>query len=471
MFDKVVVGGLDADGVLSYVASMRELADRAETQIISAAARYADLHGHLDGPAEAVGVSLPGMERLVELGGDGTPVVAEFAAAELGAVLAMSPYGAGQLIGDALDLRHRLPRLWARVLAGQVRPWVARKTAQATRPLSLDAALLVDTKVAPWAHSLSWGRLEHVVVAAIIVADPAAAVIAAEEAAQARGVWVGRSSDHGVKDIFIRTDAPAAIWFDAAIDRIADGLGLLGDPSSQQTRRAEAVGVIAHPQQALDLYDQAATIAGPDPNDPATDDTDNDDSEPCADTDAGAVVVAGTSPPGRRRLVASRPPAVLYVHVGAEALTRDRAGVARFEGVGPISTDQATRFLRHCHVTVRPVIDLPTMAPVDAYEVPDRLREAVHLRSPVDTFPYATNTSRGKDIDHTEAYRDPDLGGPPDQTRLDNLAPMTRFHHRIKTHSRWHVTQASNGVLIWTSPHHRHYLVDNTGTHTLNQVE
>jgi hypothetical protein len=38
----------------------------------------------------------------------------------------------------------------------------------------------------------------------------------------AAGVWVGRSTDHEIKDIYIRTDAAAAIWFDATIDRIAD---------------------------------------------------------------------------------------------------------------------------------------------------------------------------------------------------------------------------------------------------------
>ncbi|MBA2573721.1 MAG: hypothetical protein H0V02_02875 [Nocardioidaceae bacterium] len=83
-------------------------------------------------------------------------------------------------------------------------------------------------------------------------------------------------------------------------------------------------------------------------------------------------------------------------------------------------------------MTIRPVIDLEQTTPVDCYEIPDRIREAAHLRSPVDVFPYATNTSRRRDLDHTEAYQDPGEGGPPGQTRLDNLGPMTRFHHRIK---------------------------------------
>jgi hypothetical protein len=115
-------------------------------------------------------------------------------------------------------------------------------------------------------------------------------------------------------------------------------------------------------------------------------------------------------------------------------------------------------------VTVKPVLDLADQTPVDAYEIPDRLREAIHLRNPVDVFPYATNTSRRRDIDHTIPYRPPDHGGPPGQTRVDNLGPMTRFHHRIKTHSRWQLRQPFPGVYLWRSPHGHHYLVDHTGT-------
>jgi hypothetical protein len=138
--------------------------------------------------------------------------------------------------------------------------------------------------------------------------------------------------------------------------------------------------------------------------------------------------------------------------------------VARFEGVGPVTLEQAQRFLSHCHVTIRPVIDLERVTPVDCYEIPDRIREAAHLRSPVDVFPYATNTSRRRDLDHTEAYQDTGEGGPPGQTRLENLGPMTRFHHRIKTHSHWQVRQPFNGVFVWKTPSGRIFTVDHTGT-------
>ncbi len=93
----------------------------------------------------------------------------------------------------------------------------------------------------------------------------------------------------------------------------------------------------------------------------------------------------------------------LYIHLSEYSFIRGEDGVARFEGEGPVTLEQVRRWLGHCQVTVKPVIDLAHQIPVDGYEVPDRLREAAHLRSPVDVFPYATNMTRKKDADHTAA--------------------------------------------------------------------
>lgn len=46
-------------------------------------------------------------------------------------------------------------------------------------------------------------------------------------------------------------------------------------------------------------------------------------------------------------------------------------------------------------------MDIEGQAPVDGYEIPDRHRQAVHLMTPADTFPFASNTTRRKQIDHT----------------------------------------------------------------------
>lgn len=437
MFD-TDLSAYDAEATLAFVERSRAAVEGLETGLIAAAAHWADLHGHVD---DADGsAALPGCEQLVPLGGDGTPQVAEFAPAEVGAILAVSPYAASRLLADALDLRHRLPRLWMRVQAGEVKPWIGRKTAEATRALSVETAGLVDRRISPWAGSLSWGRLEKIIEAVVIQADPAAAAEAVAAAEASMGVWLDRSNDHGIKRIFIAAEASDAIWFDATVDRVADGLGALGDDRCKDARRAAAVGVLARPQSALDLFDQAAAAAGGMPQELSS-----------------HLVTAK---------VDSRPPVTLYVHLSQAAL-ESGTGVARVEGVGPVTLDQVKRWLGHCHVSVRPVIDVAHQTPVDSYDIPDRIREAVLLRSPVDVFPYATSTSRRRDLDHTTPFVSPDDGGPPGQTSTDNLCPMTRRHHRIKTHSRWQVIQAFDGILVWRSPHGRLFLVDNTGTHAI----
>ena len=79
---------------------------------------------------------------------------AEFCVAELGAVLGLSTIAAKRLVGQALELRHRLPRVWRRVQAGQVPAWKARRIAETTihAHLSPEAVAYVDAQVAPFAH-------------------------------------------------------------------------------------------------------------------------------------------------------------------------------------------------------------------------------------------------------------------------------------------------------------------------------
>jgi len=261
-------------------------------------------------------------------------------------------------------------------------------------------------------------------------------------------VWVAPSSqagtEAGTKEMWIRADAADVIRFDAAIDRTADDLALLGDDRERDQRRAAAVGVLARPQLALDYRDHA--------------------------TRAATAVATGEPVPDQKP--ADRAPyasTTLYVHLTDHTLG-DGDGVARVEGIGPVLASQVREWLGHDRVVVKPVIDLNAQAPVDGYEIPDRLREATHLIFPNDVFPFATNKTRCKDIDHTTPYADTGPPGPtrpPGQTRVGNLVPMTRFHHRIKTHGRWTSAQPYPGIVIWRSPHGHHYLVDHTGTRPL----
>lgn len=97
---------------------------------------------------------VPGGEQAVPLAGEGTPEVAEFAIIEFAAALGMSTDSGRHLLGQALELAHRLPRVWARTVAGEVPAWRARRIADHTMTLPPDGAEWIDATVAPLAGKI-----------------------------------------------------------------------------------------------------------------------------------------------------------------------------------------------------------------------------------------------------------------------------------------------------------------------------
>ena len=166
---------------------------------------------------------LPGTEAAKQLGGDGTPLVAEFAAAELGALIGRGYISAANLIGNALDVRHRHPRLWAGILARTVRPYQASEVARRTRAarLTRDQARWVDAQIDGYLGSLAYDRFLGVVDAQIIAADPAAAEARRVEEALAQFVATGQSDEFGLKTMIVKANAGDVIFFVAMCDRIA----------------------------------------------------------------------------------------------------------------------------------------------------------------------------------------------------------------------------------------------------------
>ena len=100
---------------------------------------------------DAVGPVLPGQERLVPAGADGTLLVAEHLATELAPKMRVSIPTAGSFIAETMDIVYRHPRLWQAVQDGRLRVWQARQIVRATSlaGLCLDAALWVDTHLEP----------------------------------------------------------------------------------------------------------------------------------------------------------------------------------------------------------------------------------------------------------------------------------------------------------------------------------
>ena len=202
MFD-IDVADLDKDATLVAVKGNEHTAVEVEVTRLLLAAHWADLH-----PGDAVDPEgLPGAERAIQPGGEGTPEIADFAPAELGCSLKSGAGSARNLIADALDLRHRLPRTWAAAVAGQGPTYQARYIAKTTRHLTVEQTRRVDARIAPALGRVPWGRLQSLLDGLVYDADPEGADAAADRAARERFVRLGRVTEHGMRLIIAKIAA------------------------------------------------------------------------------------------------------------------------------------------------------------------------------------------------------------------------------------------------------------------------
>lgn len=464
MFDSTAVQTAET-AALAVTAHHAALVQH-EVELLQLAAHWADLHAE---PPRERG---RGARRLVLGGGPGTPEVDEFAAAELGLLQDTTTGSARRQMSDALDLRHRLPLLWSMVCAGGFRVWKARNVAAATHHLSLAAARQIDAALAPHIATLPWSRVETMLEGQIIAADPDAAQRRQELADAERFVRVGRKNEHGLRILIARANSGDVIYFMAMLNRIAEILQLEGDLETVEVRRSRAFGILAQPARALELLcrhrqDDNTDVASDSPNT----DLPEDSGAPGESGAPDQRDVRLDVPESLARVAAKKllPPATLHLHLSAEAVQQGQ-GVARVEQVGPVVLAKLRDLLAGCSVTVKPIVDpADGTGPVDAYEVPRRMRDHLVLRNPYEVFPFGQRESRPLDLDHTLAYRPPERGGGPGQTRPGNLGPLSRFNHRVKTHGGWRVRQPSEGLLVWRSPLGYISVVTNRGTIVLGR--
>ena len=465
--------------LLDRAVELRELACQAEREHFIAVAAYADAHTTGALMADLYGTySLPdesaydraedawverfgmvGADRMLDLAGPGAPEVSEFAVVELAAALGRSTDSGRKLVGDAVEAKHRLPRVWARLEAGQVEVWRVRRLTEHTRPLAEDVVRFVDAQLAHVIHTAGPVTIERCVTEAIARFDPEATEVTEAD------TRAGLHLHLGLADAAASVGAASAVTIDGSLDR-ADAEELeavirdyaeqlrqaqetAGDPiDTLDVRRAKALGYLARGQRPL-----------PDPDPTAS------------------------SGPARRQVV-------LHAHLSAAALAgtpevdheSGRLGLHLAQVENHHQTLTADTVRDWCgvpgtQVIVKPVIDLADTVSVEAYDIPDRIAQRVRYQRPTCTFPHCTRPARAAegnaDLDHTVEFSDT---GPPGQTSTDNLAPLCRTHHRAKTHpsptglpgeTRWRYQRLTPGTWLWTSPQRRRYLVHPDGTTAL----
>ena len=419
-------------------------ANRAQADLMVAAVTWAEQH-----PPESIDEAAtwitPGGDTGLTLAGEGAPLVAEFCIAEFALAIGRSTDGGRALIAAAVELKYRLPRVWARVQSGDLEAWRARRIAEATFGLSLEAAAFVDAQVAPFAHRIGLAALERLIAEAIARFMPDKAAEDAEKAADTRHFTIDHQqvSFGGTSQLTGELDLADALDLDTAVAKGAHELLALGSTDSLDVRRSIAAGQIARNQLALDLANERRRQPTP--------------------GGRAASEASGQTRPHRRAAAPKPRQVVLHVHLTETAITGTSGSLelARVENQRRILTaDQIRTWCANpdTEVVVKPVIDLNEHIHVEGYEVPDRLREQVTLRDHTCVFPWCTRSARKMDADHVIPYAE---GG---TTSSDNIAPLCRRHHRLKTHSAWSYTMLEPGSFLWSSPHGYQFLRDHHGT-------
>jgi hypothetical protein len=380
----------------------------------------------------------------------------------------MSSTAAKKLIGQALELRHRLPRLWRQVQSGQVPAWQARRVAEATihatPALTVDAARWVDAQVAAATGRIGPAQLDRLVAETIkrfelAAPDPASDPEDGYLSVDPRHATLNDQDVHYAGTMHLEADLDIADALD--VDRaLAHGAALrkaLGSTESLDVRRAKALGDLARTQTALDLHHQGSGV----------------------EARSARTSTTETAEP---RLPAARE-VELHVHFDAAFVNDGEAVRTVFGPTGRLEEHQKLVLLdqvkawcgdTRTKVTIKPVIDLNAELTAPGYDIPDRIREQVVLRDKTCVHPWCARPARGADVDHVVEYgHDAEAEGRPQPgpTTSSNLAVLCRFHHRLKTFTAWTYKVVAPGVFEWTSPHGHRYLRDRHGTTRIDPAD
>src|SRR3954454_13557977 len=246
---------LDTGAILAAARAARRAENAAATEVLVQAVAWAHLH-EVTVPDEASTVLVEhGHDTGIPIAGDGAPLVSEFAVAEFASALGLSAGAGRNLVGQALEHAHRLPRLWARVQAGSLAPWRAGRVAEQTLSLSMDAATYVDQMLAPFAHRTGPAQTQRLVEEAIARYMPEYAAEQRDRAAEQRYFSIDHDqvSFAGSSRVHGELDLADALDLEDAVRAGAEQLKALGNDESLEVRLSLAVGMLARGQEALEL--------------------------------------------------------------------------------------------------------------------------------------------------------------------------------------------------------------------------
>ncbi|MDJ0924558.1 MAG: DUF222 domain-containing protein [Acidimicrobiia bacterium] len=324
----------------------------------------------------------------------------EAASAEVAAALRLTRRAADTEVGVSIELRKRLPRVWMALCDGLIDVRRARILVDDTAHLSIARASEVVGEVIDDACLLTSGQLRAKLRKLCIQVDPDDAKVRYQRAVAHRRVVAGPNAD-GTADLYA-TNLPAHRVQAARqrLDRLARERKRKGDNRSIDQLRADLL---------LDLLD--GTLSG------------------------------GSPGKGSFHITADLATlADLAVHPGDLA------------GFGPVIADIARQVARQetqenwWWTVTDPDTGLPIHTGTTRRRPTAAQRRKIVALNPTCVHPGCRMPAVESDIDHSIPWAQSH------RTRTKDLAPLCRYHHRIRHQHGWAYRRLPNGDYLFTSP-------------------
>lgn len=422
------------------------------------------------------------------------PLLRSVAGDELAMRLATSPLAANRLVREGLAFEGQLYATGEALAAGHLDPAKASLLVQRLGELPEPITIAVEDRLLPGAHRRSLSQLRLDIEHALADIDPEEARARNEDARRRRRVTRPRPEADGMASMWLLLAAEDAVRVDGVLDHAARAARSCGDPRTHDQIRADGLrdlvvgdvddvsgraAEVEHHDFVLD--DQVATmvlhrpVTTPGPH-PAPGSHAAPGSHPAPErAPAGTVPgdVASAAAPSEIATVTrarrgrctcgaggrgGRASANVNVTVSASTLLGMDDEPGHLDGYGPV-TAEAARALSEGGVWRRIVTDPLSGAVLDygrtRYRPPTALAEHVRVRDRHCAAPGCTVPASRADLDHTIEYHR-QVGDPPDvprgRTAADNLGPLCRRHHRLKTCGGFRLRQLAPGLYEWVTP-------------------
>jgi Domain of unknown function (DUF222) len=322
---------------------------------------------------------------------------AESASAEIQCALHMTRRATERELSFAIDLQQRLPNVWGALAEGRIDVWRAKVIADRTAHLSAGASDGIVDRVLDHASSLTTGQLRARIDRLALEADPEAAVAGYRAALRGRRIVAEANLDGTGNLMGLSLQAHRLQAALRRVNTIARSLNVAGEARTMDQLRADVF---------LDLLSGAY-----------------------GEAHGGTV----------------------HLHADLDTLAALSEHPGELNGYGPVIADIARQVAEAgIGAEWRYRIDDTATGELVASGITRRrptaaLRRSVESRTLACVFPGCRMPSNDCDLDHTVAWSD---GGP---TRDCNLAPLCRYHHRIKHLANWRYRPVGHWDYAWTS--------------------